>query len=400
MFSLLSCIKVFEGAALLFTGLSAFEVICNSSDATVPTARRNTVISMVVSTGVQMFVLLVVCGGVTLITPITSIQTEAVLTEAFDKAGVHWIKYISVLGALPILATVLWNVLLDVTSVIIAMATDGVLFRCLANVSDKTDTPIVASVVPGLLSALLSIVFSQHNLLVLSSLSCLAVMIICCLAALCLRYRPISMLRSPEHSGKSGRKANRARARKKQEQKKSNSVQQNNDHSVSASGNYGSTTNASGSNGDAFIQSPCATSAATLISPTDTAPFHGQLIIEDTDEHSPVVQNGASSFTYVTALETSDEEDGGESDSSDMDIDEAVEDYRERLRDSALKACGIPESPSNPTELTSKRATIAALSFLAWAVLLSIIICHASEKVIYIYNIISYKINCTRLRGF
>ena len=119
-----------------------------------------------------MFVLLVVCGGVTLITPVTSIKTEAVLPEAFDKAGVHWIKYISVLGALPILATVLWNVLLDVTSVIVAMATDGVLFSCLANVSDKTDTPIVASVVPGFLSALLSIIFSQHNLLVLSSLSC------------------------------------------------------------------------------------------------------------------------------------------------------------------------------------------------------------------------------------
>ena len=317
-----------------------------------------------------MFVLLTVCAGVTLITPITSIQTEAVLPEAFDKAGVHWIKYISVLGALPILASVLWNVLLDVTSVIIAMATDGVLFSCLAHVSDKTDTPIVASVVPGLLSALLSIVFSQHNLLVLSSLSCLAVMIICCLAALCLRYRPISMLRSPEHSGKASHKANRTRKR----QKKNSSIQ-NDGHLVNSSGHYGST-NASGTNGDAFIQSPCATSAATLISPTDTAPFHGQLIIEDTDEHSSVVQNGASNFTYST-----EDNSECESDSSDMDIDEAVEEYRERLRDSALQACGIPESPSNPTEITSKRATVAALSFLACAVSLSVIICHASEKV-------------------
>ena len=292
------------------------------------------------------------------------------LPEAFDKAGVHWIKYISVLGALPILASVLWNVLLDVTSVIIAMATDGVLFSCLAHVSDKTDTPIAASVVPGLLSALLSIVFSQHNLLVLSSLSCLAVMIICCLAALCLRYRPISMLRSPEHSGKANHKANRTRKR----QKKNSSIQ-NDGHLVNSSGHYGST-NASGTNGDAFIQSPCATSAATLISPTDTAPFHGQLIIEDTDEHSSVVQNGASNFTYST-----EDNSECESDSSDMDIDEAVEEYRERLRDNALQACGIPESPSNPTEITSKRATVAALSFLACAVSLSVIICHASEKV-------------------
>ena len=325
---------------------------------------------MVSSTAVQMFVLLTVCAGVTLITPITSIQTEAVLPEAFDKAGVHWIKYISVLGALPILAYVLWNVLLDVTSVIIAMATDGVLFSCLAHVSDKTDTPIVGSVVLGLLSALLSIVFSQHNLLVLSSLSCLALMIICCLAALCLRYRPISMLRSPEHSGKASHKANRTRKR----QKKNSSIQ-NDGHLVNSSGHYGST-NASGTNGDAFIQSPCATSAATLISPTDTAPFHGQLIIEDTDEHSSVVQNGASNFTCST-----EDNSECESDSSDMDIDEAVEEYRERLRDSALQACAIPESPSNPTEITSKRATVAALSFLACAVSLSVIICHASEKV-------------------
>ena len=91
--------RVFEGAALLFSGLSAFEVIYNSSDATVPTARRNTMISTVSATVVQMIVLLTLCCGVTLITPVTSMQTEALLPEAFDQSGVHWIKYISVLGA-------------------------------------------------------------------------------------------------------------------------------------------------------------------------------------------------------------------------------------------------------------------------------------------------------------
>ena len=267
---------------------------------------------------------------------------------------------------LPILGTILWSALLDVTSVIIAMATDGVLFKCLAKVSDKTDTPIVASVVPGLVSALLSTVCSQHNLLALCSLSCLAVMIICCLVALCLRYRPISMLRSPEHSGKADHKSNRTRKKKK----KSNSVQ-NNDHSPS---NYGST-NASSSNEDALIQLSCATSGGTLISPADI-PFHAKLIIEDTDEHSPVVPNGSSYFAYHTEENSEDE-----SDSSDMDIDEAVEEYREKLRASAFETCGIPESPSNPTELTSKRATMAAVSFLVWAVSLSIIICYADEKV-------------------
>ena len=356
----------------MFTGLSTFEVICNSTDATIPKARRNTVISMVSSTGLQMLILLIICGGVSLIAPIGSLQTEAVIPEAFDESQVHWIKYISVVGALPLLAVVLWNVLLDVTSVIVAMATDRVLFGCFANVSNTTDTPILASVIPGLLSALLSTVFSQHNLLALCSLSYQTVMVVCCVAALCLRYRPISMLRSPEHSDKSGHRAERARRKK---EKAAKSRRNNGNDPVNTSGRYGST-NASGSNGDALVPSPNATSSATLISPTDTAPFHGQLIIEDTDEQSPVVQNGSSQFTYSAGESTEND-----SDSSDVDIDEAVEEYRERLRDSAFKACGIPESPTNPTPVTSRRATMAAVSFLVWAISLSAVICHAEEQV-------------------
>ncbi len=334
---------------------------------------------MVSSTGAQALILLIVCGGVTLLTPTTDIQTEAVLAKVFDIAGVHWIKYISVLGALPILVIVLWNVLLEVTSVMIAMATDGVLFNCLARVNDKTDTPIAASVIPGLLSALLSIVFSQHDLLVLSSLCYLLLMSVCCLSALSLRYRPISMLRSPEHSGRSS--ASTKRRRKKQNAAADNPAQSR-EVLVSASGQYGATVNAPENNGEPFThahaQSPqSARSAAALVSPTDPAhAFHGQLIIEDTDEQSPVVQNGSSIFNYDTPGSS-----GNESESSDLDIDEAVEEYRERLRDSAFKACGIPESPTNPTELTSKRATMAAVSYFVWAALLSAVICHAEEKV-------------------
>ncbi len=67
--------------------------------------------------------------------------------------------------------------------------------------------------------------------------------------------------------------------------------------------------------------------------------------------------------------------------SSDTDIDEAVEEYRDALRVATLQACGIPESPSNPTELTSYRASTAAFSYLLWTMFLSAIICHGTQQV-------------------
>ncbi len=281
---------MFEGAALLFSGLSIFKTICNSSDVTLPTARKNTTLALLTSTGIQTLILLGFCGSISLIAPSLSLQSEAIIPEAFDFAGVHWIKYITVLPALPILVIILWNILLDTTSLVVSMATDGLIFSCVAMVSEKTDTHVAGSVLPGLLSALCSIVFSQSHLLVVSSLACLSVMVICMMAALCLRYKPISMLRSPEHSAKT--QSNRRRKQKSSSPGKMTSPLR------SPSGGYGTTNTASSSNGDVVSESSRAPSGGPLISPVDSNPFHGRLIIEDTDESSPVVQNGSSHFTY------------------------------------------------------------------------------------------------------
>ncbi len=282
--------QMFEGAALLFSGLSLFKTICNSSDVTLPTARRNTSLALLSSTGLQMLILLGFCGSISLIAPSVSLRTEAILPEAFDYAGVHWIKYISVLAALPILIIILWNILLDITSLLVSMATDGLLWSCVAMVSEKTDTHITGSVLPGILSALCCIVFSQSHLLVVSSLSCLTVMVISIMAALCLRYKPISMLRSPERSAKTHSNRNRKQNRC--------SPLKNTSPLRSPSGGYGTNTASSSSNGGVVSQSGRSPSGGPLISPVESDAFHGRLIIEDTDESSPVVQNGSSHFTY------------------------------------------------------------------------------------------------------
>ncbi len=72
---------------------------------------------------------------------------------------------------------------------------------------------------------------------------------------------------------------------------------------------------------------------------------------------------------------------GNDGSSSDTDIDEAVEEYRDALRVATLQACGIPESPSNPTEITSHRASLAAFSYLIWTIFISAIICHGQQQV-------------------
>merc|ERR1711990_135404 len=76
--------------------------------------------------------------------------------------------------------------------VIYAMAEDGILYRKLAEVHEKTKTPIIATVVSGSLAAFLAMIFDLKELVDFMSIGTLMAYTLVAASVMILRYRPSS----------------------------------------------------------------------------------------------------------------------------------------------------------------------------------------------------------------
>lgn len=79
-------------------------------------------------------------------------DADAPFPHVFTESGLPVIKWIVTIGAIFALCTSLLGAMFPLPRVLYAMGTDGVLFRPLANIYGRTKTPLLATILSGLLS--------------------------------------------------------------------------------------------------------------------------------------------------------------------------------------------------------------------------------------------------------
>lgn len=128
---------------------------------------------------------------------------DAPFPHVYGAIGWMEVKWIVSIGAVFALCTSLLGAMFPLPRILYAMAEDGVLYKILHRVHPWTKTPLISTILSGLLAAIMALIFNLHQLVDMMSIGTLLAYTIVAICVVVLRYQvePDSTDKEAEMSG-------------------------------------------------------------------------------------------------------------------------------------------------------------------------------------------------------
>jgi APA family basic amino acid/polyamine antiporter len=188
---------ILPGAGGIFFAYIGFDAVSTTAQEAV-NPKRDLPIGILVSLVVCTVLYIAVSLTLTGIVPYTQLNVPAPIAVAIDYTGksLNWLAPVIKIGAIAGLTSVILVLILGQTRVFFTMATDGLLWKKFAQVHPVYRTPYMATVLTGLVCAVLAGLFPIGVLGEMVSIGTLLAFVIVCAGILILRKREPSAPRA------------------------------------------------------------------------------------------------------------------------------------------------------------------------------------------------------------
>jgi APA family basic amino acid/polyamine antiporter len=179
---------IVAGAAYIFFAYIGFDAVSTAAEE-VKNPQRDLPIGIIGSLVICTILYIAVCAVVTGMVPYNQIDVTAPLAAAFGQRGLVWAQTVISLGAFAGLTTVVLVMLMSQPRIFMSMARDGLFFSWMGKISQKYGTPINASIVCGVICALMTFAIDIEHLAEMVNIGTLFAFTIVCGSVMVLRYR-------------------------------------------------------------------------------------------------------------------------------------------------------------------------------------------------------------------
>lgn len=180
---------ILSGTATCFYAFVGFDAIATTGEEAI-NPQRNIPLGIIFSLLICCASYLTVSGILTLMVPYLLLDKAAPLPVAFASGGMPWAKWVVGIGAVCALTASLLGCMFPLPRIVYAMADDGLIFKQLGKLSEKTKTPVVATLSMATLAAILAAVFNLKELIDFMSIGTLCAYTLVAASVMILRYRP------------------------------------------------------------------------------------------------------------------------------------------------------------------------------------------------------------------
>ncbi|CAG9562219.1 unnamed protein product [Danaus chrysippus] len=178
---------VMAGAAKCFFGFVGFDCVATTGEEA-KNPKRDIPLSIVLSLVIIFASYFSIATVLTMMWPYYLQDADAPFPHVFAESGMPVIKWIVTIGAVFALCTSLLGAMFPLPRVLYAMGSDGVLFKPLAVIHKRTKTPLLATALSGLFSAVMAAIFNLNQLIDMMSIGTLLAYTIVATSVLILRY--------------------------------------------------------------------------------------------------------------------------------------------------------------------------------------------------------------------